>query len=861
MLPRLIILSFFVCTIFSTTVSAQKKSKLNPAADTIAVKKDSLAVKKDSLAAAIKNKTKIVGLFTLYQDSITGSLQLYIKKNQEGKEFIYQSFSMGGPGSLFLNQNMLRETWVLKIKKNYNKLEFLRGNTNFYYDPNNAISKAANVDVSDAVFYTSKITAEDSTGYLVNVDGLFVSEKLDPVKPVFPPTTPPGSIFNLGNFVADKSGYEKIRSFPNNTDVIVSLAYDNPAPLNYGDKSITDARYVRVKMQHSFLAMPQNDYRPRFDDPRVGFFSQEMDDMTSVKATNYHDLINRWHLVKKDPAAALSEPVEPIVWWVENTTPVELRKTILDAGEKWNEAFEKAGFNNAVVMKMMPDTATWDPADIRYNVIRWVSSDLGYAIGPSFVNPRTGQILGSDITIDYGFMGGIDAEQGLYSATGMGLTIPDESLVFSPTIKKHFMNCSIGKGLRMQYAAGNIMAECMGAGADELETLKQQFFTELILHEMGHTMGLMHNMKSSHMLSPDELNDKTITRKYGVTGSVMDYSTVNAALDHNKQGDYYTTKTGPYDWWAIEYGYTPFSATEEKAGLQKILSRSTEPMLIFGNDADITSYNSGIDPRVNVWDMSNDMVTYGTNRFKLVNQLIGTLKTKYAKPDNSYADLRLKYNMLNGQRFNMAIPLSKYIGGVYVDRSFAGQNPSVKPYTPVPEAYQKKAMAVLSTYLFAPNSFDADTYLLPYLQNQRRGFNFFGNTEDIKIETRILSVQMAALTNILNPVTTSRINNTSMYGNSYSIANVMGDLAKSIFDADKNTAVNLYRQNLQTEFVKTAAGILNTAPGYDNATKAASLYTLKKLKTLLATAVSPDEQTKAHRLNLQFLIDKALLVK
>ena len=134
-------------------------------------------------------------------------------------------------------------------------------------------ARLQNVDVSDAVFYADKVVAEDSLGYIVKADGLFLSEKFDPVKPTFPPSIPPGAIFNVGSFVADKSGYEKIRSFPNNTDVIVSLAYDNPAPLNYGDKSITDARYVRVKMQHSFIEMPKNDYKPRFDDPRVGYFT------------------------------------------------------------------------------------------------------------------------------------------------------------------------------------------------------------------------------------------------------------------------------------------------------------------------------------------------------------------------------------------------------------------------------------------------------------------------------------------------------------------------------------------------------------------------------------------------------------
>ncbi len=191
MLPRFHLLCFVMLFIMSAnTLFAQNKkpvkSKTKVTVDTAAAKRDS------TWKAAIKDKKKVDGLFTLYQDTVSGSLQLYIKKDQLGKEFIYQSFSMGGPGSLFLNQNMLRETWVFKITKTYNRLDFIRCNTNFYYDPSNAISRAANVDVSDAVFYVDKVAAEDPMGYLVKADGLFLSEKLDPVKPNFPTSIPPG---------------------------------------------------------------------------------------------------------------------------------------------------------------------------------------------------------------------------------------------------------------------------------------------------------------------------------------------------------------------------------------------------------------------------------------------------------------------------------------------------------------------------------------------------------------------------------------------------------------------------------------------------------------------------------------------
>ncbi|HEV8283526.1 MAG TPA: zinc-dependent metalloprotease [Chitinophagaceae bacterium] len=857
---ELFILFFVTCIGIATTAQENKPAVVQPG-DT------SKAKKLPGLNDKVKGSKKIDGLFTLYQDTATGSVQIFVKKNQLGKEYIYQSFSMGGPTILFLNQNMIRETWVFKIQKSFDKLEFSQVNNNFYYDKNNAISKAANVDVSEAVFYSDKVVAEDSTGYLVAGDGLFLSEKLDPIRPLLPPGLPPGSVFNLGTFSAAKSKYNKVRSFPNNTDVIVDLAYDNPTPFNGGGKDITDARYNRIRFQHSFLEMPNNDFRPRRDDPRVGYFMQEVENLTSIKVADYKDMINRWNLIKKDPTAALSEPVEPIVWWVENTTPVEYRQTIVEAGLKWNEAFEKAGFKNAVVMKIMPDDATWDPADVRYNVIRWVSSPYPTygAIGPSFVNPKTGQILGADITVEWFTGSAIPIQEELYNGyTAIGEMQKEDPLrsFLSANQKKHWLNCNLAQELKAQFTTGLTVLDVDGAGPKEISEMHKEFLYYLILHEMGHTMGLNHNMKASQMLSPAEINNTSVTHTEGLQGSVMDYPAINISFDRTKQGDYYTTKCGPYDLWAIEYGYAPFSSADEEAGLKKILARSGTANLAFGNDADdMRSFGNGVDPRVMINDMSSDMVSYAEERLKLTNNLMFKLKNKYTKNGQSYQELRSRYNNLNGQRANMFNAVSRYIGGLFIDRCFPEQNSENKPLTPVSAATQKKAMALLSKYLFAPNAFDADAQIFPYLQAQRRGYNFFGNTEDFKIENLIMALQINVVAYILYPTTTTRINNTSLYGNTYSIAEVMNDLTKAIFDADKGGAVNLYRQNLQTEFVKGAANIANSTLGYDNATKAAALNTLKKIKALLATASSPNEQTKAHRIQLNFIIDKSLAVK
>jgi hypothetical protein len=416
----------------------------------------------------------------------------------------------------------------------------------------------------------------------------------------------------------------------------------------------------------------------------------------------------------------------------------------------------------------------------------------------------------------------------------------------------------------MQFTTGLTTLEATGAAPGEIKELHKQFLYFLILHEMGHTMGLNHNMKSSQMLSPADVSNKDITRKMGLTGSVMDYPSVNVAFDRSKQGDYYTTKAGPYDLWAIEFGYTPFNPEQEAEGLKKILTRSTDPALLFGNDADDmrSPGGGGIDPRVMVNDMSSDMVAYAEDRFNLVNSLMGKLKEKYSKPGKSYAELRSRYGNLMGQRFQMAQSVSRYIGGVMVDRSFFGQETPAKPFTPVSEAYQKKAMALLSKNIFAPDAFKNDAALFPYLQLQRRGFNFFGSGEDIKPQSAVLQIQVFLFAHLMSPNTLTRINNSSLYGNTYSSAEMINDLTNAVFSADLKTNVNLYRLNLQTEYVKGLAAITSAPVSpYDNASKAAIYHTLKKIKGMLATAVSTDEQTKAHRANLVFLIDKALSVK
>jgi Met-zincin/Domain of unknown function (DUF5117) len=855
--------SLFVLLSSFMMIMGMAQSKTTPPTPGTPPADTSKAKKPAGITDKVKSSKKMAGLFTLYQDTATGTMQLYVKKSQLEKEFIYQSFSISGPTQFFLNQSMHRNTFVFTIQKTFDKIEFSRVNTALYYDKTNPISKTKNVDKPEAVFLSEKVVSEDSSGYLIAADGFFISEKMDPIKPAAFPGGPPGLSFSLGMLNTAKSKYHNVRSFPNNTDVIVDMAYDNPGAIVSGGPDITDPRYVRVRMQHSLIEMPDNDFKPRRDDPRVGYFMQQVTDQTSISPVPYKDKINRWYLKKKDANAATSEPVEPITFWVENTTPLEYRQTIVDAGLKWNEAFEKAGFKNAVQMKIMPDDADWDPADIKYNVIRWVSSaqpNYG-AIGPSFVNPRTGQILGSDITIEW-YSG--SATPIMDELVNGSAATAKQDLHFPGMDMNHFATCTMAQELKAQLVTGITVADIADAAPAEIKEMHQQFLIYLVMHEMGHTLGLNHNMKSSQMLSPAEVHNKEITRKIGLIGSVMDYPAINIALDRSKQGDYYTTLAGPYDNWAIEYGYTPFTENEEEAGLRKILSRSIDPKLAFGNDGDdMRSPGKGMDPRVNVNDLSNDAIAYAEDRFKLVNNLMGKLVQKYSKPNQSYAELRSRYGALQGQRNGMFSAISRYIGGVYVDRSTPDQQSGTKPFTPVPLPVQKKAMEMLSKYALAPNAFDADAQVFAYLAPQRRGFNQNGNGDDYRITGNILSNQISgALAHILHPATLQRITNSRLYGNQYSVADVMNDVMKACFDADMKGNVNVYRQYLQTAVIKQVAMIMDSKnPGYDDVARAAALNSVKKLKAQLAAAVSLNEETKAHRGNLLYIINNALEAK
>ncbi len=809
-----------------------------------------------TIASATKTSRKVDGLFSLYQDTANGSLHMVVKKDQLGKEFVYFMHVVDGVTSAGYFRGAFANNDVFSIRKNYNKLEFVTQNTAFYFDPASPLARAAGANISPAVVSVQDIVAEDADAYLVKVDDIFLTEALAQVKPTPNPNARPGQDFNLGSLSKTKTRYVAVRNYPMNADVIVEYVYENPAPINRGGSDITDARNVSISVQHSFIEMPSNGYVPRYDDPRVGYFTAQNTDMLSASVTPYRDMITRWKLVKKDPSAAVSEPVTPITWWIENTTPHELREPIRQAVLEWNKPFEAAGFMNAVVVNVQPDDATWDAGDIRYNVLRWTSSPNppfgGY--GPSFINPRTGEILGADVMLEYVFITNRLRQERLFNAAGLFAAGEDE-ITAAPGNKT--LVCSAGHYLHLNTMFGMQALDLTGASEYDQREYIRQSIAYLALHEVGHTLGLNHNMKSSQMLSPAQLADRSVTSVKGVTGSVMEYPLVNLG-SNGAVVDYFPSKPGPYDFWAIQFGYSPDMSDPSK--MSALLARSTEPDLAFGNDADdMRSPGKAIDPRINTNDLSSDAIAYSASRIDLANDLMRRLPARYSTQGKSYHEMRSAYLVLSGQQAGAADVVTRYVGGVYVDRAMVGQPGATKPFTPVSRVDQKRAMQLLSNKIFAPASFDAASGLYNYLQMQRRGFDHFSAPEDPKIHARALAVQRSVLNHLMHPLTLTRITDSRLYGNEYPLTEFMSDLTASVFATDARGNVNTFRQNLQLEYVNRLIAMITpaTRAPFDYQSQSAALANLRSVQRMLA-GKNANAETMAHTRHILFAIEKGL---
>ena len=860
----------FVCSLIMCSmmlpvshVSAQRNKKSGKATEAASgPRKEKGKDETKSFKELFESSKELPGLFSMYSDTTNGKSWMVIPDSMLQKEFIYFSHAADGVAEAGYTRGSYGNSKIITFHKYFDRIEIHTENTNYYFDPDSPLNKAKEANINTPILASLKIEGMDSskTKYAIAGDALFLQEEFEMIKR---PSAKPGDSV-LGKLSREKSKIHHINNYPENTEVTVDYVYDNPTP-KMGGQALEDARVVTVRYQHSILNAPDDGFQPRKDDARLGYFNTQTEDMTSASSTPWKDMIHRWRLEKADPDAAISEPVKPIVWWIENTTPLEFRDYIKSGVEKWNLAFEPLGFRNAVQVKIQPDTADWDAGDIRYNVLRWTSSPSprysGY--GPSFVNPRTGEILGADIMLEWSGMTGRLWRSEVFQNAGFENFEEAETSEMDAraTYAEWIHRCDAGHIQAQQtlFAAAALRARSFSD--EDQEKFTRETLHRLVLHEVGHTLGLSHNMAGSTLQTPERLKDAAIVESEGMSNSVMDYPAINFARNKSEQTKFFDDTPGPYDMWVIEYGYSDGLDEEdaEAERLENILKRSTDPRLSFGNDADdMRRPGGGMNPDVNIYDLSSDPVAYAAERCEFVNELLPQIVEEYGNEDqSSFHEVRRAYLTLTGEYITQLGVMTRQIGGVRYNRSHPSQQ-NTAPLQPVSKQDQKAALNALKKYAFAPNAFDASSSVYGYLQDQRRGFGFFASPEDPKIHARISSAQKNALSHLLHPTVLQRMIDAAEYGNEYELSEYMNDLTDAIFKADLRTSVNTSRQLLQIEYVNRLIKVLDPKNNYDVVSQSMTLATLRRIEREQKAASSPSAMTKAHREHLLFLIEKAL---
>ena len=620
-----------------------------------------------------------------------------------------------------------------------------------------------------------------------------------------------------------------------------------------------DPRSLFVGFQYNFTKLPEQPMHARPADPRVGHFTTSRIDFTDdVTAKPRAYIVARWRLEKKDPTAALSEPKEPIVYWLDKNVPEKYRKSVTAGILEWNKAFERAGFRDAIVVKQQADADDFDTMDSRHASVRWFTgADAGFAIGPSHIDPRTGEILDADIGMSDVFARGARRQVTEDFSRPTGGEVAYSAQPGDPMLaQRGFLACNyLEQGAHeMNFAFDVLEARGLDMAGPEAEAVAQSYVKAVIMHEIGHTLGFRHNFRASTIYAMKQINDPEFTKMNGITGSVMDYTPFNLAAKGETQAEYNMSTLGPYDYWAIEYAYKPIEPAEEKSELARIASRSTEPLLAYATDEDAGYGNVliGIDPDANRFDLGADPLEYYRKRMKLSRELWDRLQTMKLAPGENYERLTRSFAAGFTQLAQVAPLAAKYVGGVRHVRDFAGSQRAL--YEPTPIARQREALAMITNDLFQVDSFRFKPEFV-----SRLGIDHFARPRnpDVSIANAVLKVQTAVLDQLMSdPVATRLLDSQEKVADRTKLLRLsdLYDTLDGAIWAELRTGkeITSMRRNLQREHLRRLAGML-VKP---SATAPADARSLARegaieLQTRIRAALARGTQSKESRAHLR----------
>jgi uncharacterized protein DUF4953/uncharacterized protein DUF5117/uncharacterized protein DUF5118 len=820
----------------------------------------------------VRDATHRPGFFDTYEKGDT--LYLVIPKDRLGREFLVTTEIAQGVGTSGLfGGTMLNifEASLMALERHGSRVFLLERPHRFTAPAGSPAAAAVNLSFSSSVLESARIESiRDDSALVINVFEWFVSDLSNISQRVrgavaTGPGQPPPVTFERS-----RSFLEAVQSFPQNLNVRTKLTFrpQNPAGFN----SVPDGRYIPVSIHYTLAALPESPMAPRLADDRIGFFLTVQKDFSRDDSTFFVRYVNRWRLEPGRPAdGGLVEPKQPIVYYLDRNIPEAYRPFMKAGVEEWNRAFEAAGWKNAIRAELLPEGA--DPADIRYHTLRWNTSDEpGYgAIGPSMVDPRTGEILDADILFEANMVLG-------WKSNWRNLVSPAVALEAALGVSQEDLEAAASGAEYSTFgamlAAQGDLLRTMLMARGELEPnapVPMEFVGQALkwvtMHEVGHTLGLRHNFRSSYDTPLERLFDRGWAEQNGIYSSVMEYPAVNVAPKGTPNGYFWSPTVGTSDRWAISYGYTNDPAKATQIAREAALAGHA-----YGTDEDAGGPGA-MDPLVSTFDMTRDPLAWSRQRTAVVASLWPDLVRNILTDNSRYADLTSAVNSLLGQYAQALGPAVKYIGGQMVYRDHLGDPEGRMPFVNVPKARQQEALTFLSQQAFSTTAFQLPRDILSRMGSSR--WNHWGvqNTVDGRIDfpfhERVLGVQTSLINQLTNPFKMAKIRDAELrYGaaNVVTVPELLGTLTRTIWsEAWTAPARNVpsMRRDLQRAYLDRLVTMVTTTEDRMPAdARAVARMQLADLATRIRARLAPpaalDAYTTAHFTEARARIQKAL---
>lgn len=725
----------------------------------------------------------------------------------------------------------------------------------------------------------------------------------------------------------------KAKAFPNN----IELGFELPR---------ANGQFAQVRFS---LGMPEKSkgFKPREADRRVGIYYESFEDRAindgGSQTVRY---ANRWHIEKADARLKMSPPREPIVYYIEHTTPLRYRRWVRDGILAWNKAFEQVGILNAIEVRQQ-DASTGahmdiDPEDMRYSFVRWTNAGMGFAIGPVHAHPDTGEIYEADIVMDEGFIGSYANQymQTELASNAMSVISPelagwlaeypewdprvilaapgdrervamltkamveqpahlDEILIDAPETMSPMVwephrtvhhdhdhagdgsraMCMMLPGLSASVASARLamdinlgsLLEDKGDDVTLLDGLPEDFvgplLRDVVMHEVGHTMGMMHNWKGSALHSIAEMNSDGFNEP--IQSTVMDYALSNIIVEDSEnglvQGDYVPMDIGPYDMWAIEWNYT-FGDPKEVA------KKAAMPEHAF--IAEDGAFSP--DPQAKTWDLGRNSIDFADQRIRFINKARAELLDRVVEDGESWQKARQVHQQLMGMQSGAVNMAMHWVGGAHIKRSMKGDPDAPAPVTPVDVEQQRRALQFIMDYAFDSDSFGLDTETLKYLQSDNWYDEGYTTTHAWPIAQSVLGIQSSALTGLLNPTRLNWVMDNELRipegEDALTVPEIFESIREQVWDlpdingtyTNRSPLVSQLDRNLQSEHLSRMIDLATGMrwPGASGRTiQALARYELQQLlakSTLYAKAGGIDTYSKAHLRDVNERIERAL---